>query len=91
MWDFAALLASGHLQARGMLQRGQHAVLGDVPLVPQPVKFDAGGAGAAPAAPAAPAAATRVPTLGEDTDAVLAELLGLDAERLAALHARGVL
>jgi crotonobetainyl-CoA:carnitine CoA-transferase CaiB-like acyl-CoA transferase len=30
------------------------------------------------------------PTLGEHTDAVLAEKLGLDAARIAALRAKGV-
>ena len=31
------------------------------------------------------------PLLGQDTDRVLAELLGLDAAELAALHAAGVI
>lgn len=38
----------------------------------------------------APPAVTPAPLLGQDTDRVLGELLGLDAARLAALHAAGV-
>ena len=77
VWSFDDLLASGHVQARGMLQEGSNARLGTIPLAPQPVKFD----GAAPLAP------MRSPVLGEDTDAVLRRELGLDDEALAALRA----
>jgi crotonobetainyl-CoA:carnitine CoA-transferase CaiB-like acyl-CoA transferase len=40
----------------------------------------------------APGAVARAaPLLGQDTDRVLAELLGLGADELAALHAAGVI
>ena len=39
----------------------------------------------------APPELRRAPLLGQDTDRVLTELLGLDAGELAALHAAGVI
>jgi CoA:oxalate CoA-transferase len=75
VWTLNDLLASGHLQTRGMLQPGANRVLGDIQVVPQPVHF-----------PDTPAPApSRVPTLGEDTNAVLSEL-GLTAEEIASLR-----
>ncbi len=62
--------------------RGTHARLGDIPLVTQPVRF--GDETAAP-----PPAPKRVPTIGEDTDDILADL-GLDAAAIAELRAKKV-
>jgi CoA:oxalate CoA-transferase len=76
VWGFDDLIASGHLEARGMLQRGVNTRLGDIALVPQPVQFTA----------ADRVTPMRVPTLGEDTEAVLRTLLGLDASEIAALR-----
>ncbi|MBI3513020.1 MAG: CoA transferase, partial [Proteobacteria bacterium] len=39
VWSFDQLLASGHVQARGVLTQGRHAILGEIPLVQQPVRF----------------------------------------------------
>ena len=76
VWTFDELIESGHVQARGLLQPGINNKLGDIHVVPQPVQF--AGAGNI--------AGTVVPTLGQDTDAVLSEKLGLDAARLASLR-----
>ena len=77
VWSLDDLLASGHVEARGMLQPGRNGKLGDIRLVPQPVQF---------------AAAERIggmtaPTLGEHTAEVLRDKLGLDDAKLAALRA----
>jgi CoA:oxalate CoA-transferase len=39
VWSLSELLATGHLQARGMIAAGTVASLGEVPIVTQPVKF----------------------------------------------------
>jgi len=81
VWSLDDLIASGYPAARGMLQPGSNSKLGDIHLVPQPVQF---------------AGAERVtgmvtPTLGENTDAVLVEKLGLDAPGLARLRSDKVI
>jgi len=76
VWSLDDLIASGHPQARGMLQAGHNGKLGDIRLVPQPVQF----------AGAEPVATMTTPTLGENTDAVLREKLGLDEAQIAALR-----
>ena len=77
VWTLDDLLASGHLEARGMLQPGVNAALGEVHLVPQPVQFS----------DSSRIAPMRTPTLGEHTVQVLRSDLRLDDERIAALHA----
>ena len=73
-------LAQPQTMARGMVVEVEHAVLGTIPIVNRPFRF----ADAVQAAPTAP------PTLGEHTDAILAEVLGLDEAQIAALRAQGV-
>jgi CoA:oxalate CoA-transferase len=77
VWTLDDLLASGHLEARGMLQPGVNSALGDVRLIPQPVQFS----------DSSRVAPMRAPTLGEHTEQVLRSELGLDDERIAALRA----
>jgi CoA:oxalate CoA-transferase len=81
VWTLDDLLASGHIAARKLLQPAHNAKLGDIEVVPQPVRFS----------DSAPVAPTRVPTLGEDTDTVLRRELGLDETRIAALRAAKVI
>jgi CoA:oxalate CoA-transferase len=81
VWTLDDLLQSGQLEARGMLQPGINAVLGDVRLIPQPVQFS----------DSARVAPMRTPTLGEHTDRVLQSELGLDDEGIAALRAAKVI
>ncbi|MBV9562091.1 MAG: CoA transferase [Bradyrhizobium sp.] len=77
VWSLNELLDSGHLQARGMIQRGTNSVLGEICLVPQPVQFSESGR----------RSAMRTPTLGEDTDDILRSELGLSDTEIAALRA----
>jgi CoA:oxalate CoA-transferase len=77
VWTLDDLLATGHLEARGMLQPGVNAVLGDVQLIPQPVQFS----------DSSRIAPMRTPTLGEHTEQVLRSDLGLDDKRIATLRA----
>jgi CoA:oxalate CoA-transferase len=77
VWTLDDLLASGHPEARGMLQPGVNAALGDLHLVPQPVQFS----------DSSRIAPMRTPTLGEHTEEVLRSDLRLDDERIAALRA----
>ncbi len=81
IWSLDDLIASGHPQARGMLQAGRNSKLGDIRLVPQPVQF----------AGAAPAADRSAPTLGENTDEVLRDKLGLDDAQIAGLRRNKVI
>jgi len=73
-------LSQPQAQARGMVVEVDHTALGRIPIVNRPFRF---GDGEQPA-PAAP------PVLGEQTDAVLARVLGLSGERIAQLRAAGV-
>jgi CoA:oxalate CoA-transferase len=69
------------LRARGMLQEGTNAVLGKIPLVPQPVQFSE----------SSHPATMRVPILGEDTDAVLRTELGMNESNIAELRTAKVI
>ena len=76
VWTLDDVLASEHLAVRQLLVPGHNAKLGDVKFAPQPVRF-----AGAPAH-----GLMRAPTLGEDTDAVLRDELGLDEAAIAALR-----
>jgi crotonobetainyl-CoA:carnitine CoA-transferase CaiB-like acyl-CoA transferase len=65
---------------RGMVVAVEHRTLGTIPIVNRAIRFDE-----AQPTPAAP------PVLGQDTDAVLAEVLGLTAERIAQLRSDGAI
>ncbi len=73
-------LAQPQAVARGMVVETQHATLGAIPIVGRPIRFT----DAEQPVPEAP------PVLGQHTDAVLAEVLDLSPERIAALRASGV-
>ncbi|MFC0219377.1 CaiB/BaiF CoA transferase family protein [Pseudochelatococcus lubricantis] len=64
IWDIARAAASGHAEARELVSRLPHPVLGQVPAVGQPVRFDG----------EKPVAANAAPRLGGDIEAVLQEL-----------------
>ncbi|MDE2405757.1 MAG: CoA transferase [Sphingomonadales bacterium] len=66
-------------QARQMVVEVEHETLGPIPIVNRPLKFDE-----PQPLPAAP------PILGQHTASILADVLGLDEERIAALRASGV-
>ncbi|WP_232495062.1 CaiB/BaiF CoA transferase family protein [Novosphingobium kaempferiae] len=73
-------LAQPQAQARGMVVEAEHASLGTIPLVNRPIRFT----DAEQPTPEAP------PVLGQHTDAILAQVLDLSPERIAALRAAGV-
>jgi crotonobetainyl-CoA:carnitine CoA-transferase CaiB-like acyl-CoA transferase len=73
--------ADPHVVAREMRVELAHPALGPVAMARNPVRF----AGAPTTAETAP------PTLGQDTEAVLGEVLGLDGAELARLRAAGVI
>ncbi len=71
------------VQARGMRLEMRHPLAGDkaVPLIASPIRMSA----------TPPAYAHPPPTLGQHTDEVLRDLLGLEGEKLAALRRSGVI
>jgi crotonobetainyl-CoA:carnitine CoA-transferase CaiB-like acyl-CoA transferase len=75
------VLAGEQVQALGLVQDVPHALYGSVRLMRSPLSLD----GQALPVRCAP------PQLGEHTDQVLRDLLGLDASELAALRAQGAL
>src|SRR5262245_774820 len=75
------VVSDPQVRLRGMVVDLEHPTLGKLRTLGTPVKAD----GAAPFRPAPPRA------LGEDTDAVLRELLGYSTERLAVLRERRVI
>ncbi|NLF53148.1 MAG: CoA transferase [Thauera phenolivorans] len=74
------VFADPQVQARGLKVTMPHPVAGTLPLVASPMKLSA-----TPVDYRQPP-----PMLGEHTDEVLAAALGLDAERIAALRAGGI-
>ena len=81
VWNLKQLAESDHVDARGLVVEGRHSRFGAVPLVGQPVKFSDVDAAEAP----------RTPMLGEDTDSVLADELGLDDDAREKLRARKII
>ena len=73
-------LAQPQAVAREMVVETEHAVLGKIPIVNRPIKF----AGERQPVPTAP------PVLGQHTDEILRDILGLTAERIAELRAAKV-
>jgi crotonobetainyl-CoA:carnitine CoA-transferase CaiB-like acyl-CoA transferase len=74
-------VADPQLTERGMIATVEHPVAGVLQFVSSPVKLS-GTPGSAPVAP---------PTLGQHTDSVLRELLGLEDAELEELEAQGVI
>lgn len=70
------VLADRHVQARGCVGRFDHPALGEFPALALPFKLE-GWDGPEVGTP---------PELGADTDAVLRDLLGYDAARVARLR-----
>lgn len=78
----AEVVDDPHLRARGHWTEVDHPRRGKTLVPNSPIRLH----GSAPGRVERPA-----PLLGQDTDRVLAELLGLGSEKLADLHARGVI
>lgn len=80
IWTVAEAVHSPHVSSRGLIARVAHATAGEIPLVRQPVQFSG-----------TPSAIRRAPPLlGEHSEEVLSEVLGLDAAAVAALRTRGI-
>ena len=79
--DLASVFADPHVIARGLNVTLPHPEAGQVPGVANPIRFDE----QSQTSQLAP------PRLGNDTAAVLAEHLGLNARDIAALRQRGVI
>ena len=64
IWDITKAIDNDHARTRGLVSQLAHPVLGQAPVVGQPVRFDSGK----------PLAATAAPGLGCDLEAVLKEM-----------------
>ncbi|MEE2717379.1 MAG: CoA transferase [SAR324 cluster bacterium] len=81
VWSLGQAVESDHQQTRLLVELGTHRKLGDISLVPQPVRFSGSGY----------PHAQQVPMLGEHSDVILTELLGKTKDELAGLHQQGVI
>ena len=75
LWSLDKVVQSEHARERGLVTEARHAEMGMVPMVPQPVRISGSEL----------RTGTEVPRLGEHTEAVLREVLGMDDARIAAL------
>ncbi|MCY3642327.1 MAG: CaiB/BaiF CoA-transferase family protein [Acidimicrobiaceae bacterium] len=78
--DMAAVLADDHVIARGMVRTYHHPTLGEVRYQPSPMKLSGWQQ-----------PDRHAPMLGEDTESVLSERLGLGGDEIAALAAEGAI
>lgn len=74
-------LTQPQADAREMVIETTHQTLGDIPIVNRPIRY----ADTQQAAPTAP------PVLGQHTEEILRQVLGLDEERIAALRQAGAI
>jgi crotonobetainyl-CoA:carnitine CoA-transferase CaiB-like acyl-CoA transferase len=79
--DLEEVFENEQVVARGLRVDLPHPSGGTVKLVRNPIRMSV----------SPPQATSHPPTLGEHTDSVLRDLLGYDAERIAALHAQSVI
>ena len=77
VWDLGQLARSNHVTARNLVVQGQHESLGDIPLVPQPVRFS----------DEPERTDFQSPRLGQHTDEVLKSHAELSDDHIAALRA----
>ncbi|KAL1982633.1 hypothetical protein VTN96DRAFT_1068 [Rasamsonia emersonii] len=78
--DVLDTLNHEHAQARGMVQEIEHPVCGPIKVLSPPVKYSS----------ATPSIRSPPPMLGEHTDEILREVVGLSEERVQELRERGV-
>ena len=78
--DVLTTLAHSHTKARNMVVEVEHPQCGSIRLVNSPVKYSE----------AKPRVRRPPPTLGQDTDEILREHLGLDQDQIQVLRDKGV-
>ncbi len=81
VWDLETLLDSEYVKERGIVKNAKHPKVGTVPIVPQPVKMSS---------------VTTIPELtpallGEHTQSILSDLLGMDEQTIVDLKAKSVI
>jgi crotonobetainyl-CoA:carnitine CoA-transferase CaiB-like acyl-CoA transferase len=79
IYDLAGALEDPHFLARENIVEQEVPGIGTVKTIATPIKVDGQSFGVRPA-----------PTAGEHTDELLREILGLDADRIAALREQGI-
>lgn len=79
--DIQATLSHEHIVARGMVKTVHHPTCGPIRLVNTPVKFSE----------STPGIRTAPPTLGQHTDEVLQEVIGMGVQEIEDLKAAGVI
>jgi crotonobetainyl-CoA:carnitine CoA-transferase CaiB-like acyl-CoA transferase len=80
IWTVAQVAESDHLRHRGIVRQVDHPTAGEIKLVCQPVQFSESTSGV-----------TAPPLLGEHTEALLRDILGLDKKAIAELQAEKVI
>jgi crotonobetainyl-CoA:carnitine CoA-transferase CaiB-like acyl-CoA transferase len=80
IWDIGQLASSEHAAHRRLVRTVEHPTAGAVQVVPQPVHFSTN-----------PEPALVAPALGQHTDEILADELGLNQAEIADLRARGII
>lgn len=81
VWDLKQLTTSTHVSERELIAKGAHEKLGEIPLVPQPVRFSG----------MVQRQGYSSPTLGQHTDEILKSQAGLSDEEIAALRRAGTI
>jgi crotonobetainyl-CoA:carnitine CoA-transferase CaiB-like acyl-CoA transferase len=81
IYNLAQALATPHARHRQLLKSVQHPTAGEFEVLPQPVVFSGGGA----------ADSYVAPVLGQHTESVLSQELGLSAGQIEGLRARGII
>jgi crotonobetainyl-CoA:carnitine CoA-transferase CaiB-like acyl-CoA transferase len=79
--DVGEVLSDPHVQARGMVAEFEHPLIGKFPALRVPYKFDG----------YADPSLGRPPLLGEHTDQLLRDRLGMQDEEIEALRQRGII
>ena len=81
IYNLEQTLSTPHARHRQLLKTVEHPKAGKFEVLPQPVLFSGAG----------PAGNYVAPILGQHTDSVLSEELGIDASKIEDLRARGVI
>lgn len=81
IWNLKQLTTSTHVSERELIAKGTHDKLGEIPLVPQPVRFSG----------MVQTQDYSSPTLGQHTDEILKSQAGLSDAEIAALRQAGTI